>query len=191
MKYSGNVKPTALSLILLFFIQPVFGQVKKRVLPFPEWSAASDEDEIALELAEIRVGGRPIILGQAFDADENWLKNMTLRVKNISKKAIVAFGLGGGLLEGINEELKPYASFQYGIGWKWGKQFAPEKGKPKGTTLKPGETLELSYANVDQLTRKVLAKAGEGVFCKLQFMAPAIQYADGTVDSSPGMRFMR
>ena len=192
MKYSSETRAAFLSLVVvtLLFVHPVVGQVKKRLVPFPEWASSYEEgEEIQLELVEIKVAGNPVLLGQPFDADEDWVKKMTLRVKNISNKPIVAFGVGGGLLTSIDEELPPYASFQYGIGWNWGKGFNPAKEKLRGAVLKPGEVVELSYVNVDQLTRKVLAQAGEEAFCKLKFMAPSIQYADGTVDSIPRMRF--
>jgi hypothetical protein len=191
MKYSNKISVSLLSLIVvtLLSVHPIVGQLKKRVIPFPEWASSSEEDESQLELVEIKVAGRPIVLGQSFDAAENWLKDMTLRVKNISKKPIVAFGIGGGLLKGIEEELPLYSSFQYGIAWNWGKGFDSKKEKSKGIVFRPGETVELSYVNVSQLGRKVLAKEGEGAFCKLKFMSPSIQYEDGTIDSMPRMKF--
>ena len=194
MKYTSRTRVAALgfAVITLLFAHPAAGQVKKRLIPFPEWASSYEEgEEIQLELVELRVAGKPVITGQPFDADENWLKGLTLRVKNIGDKPIVAFGVGGGLLSGVDEELPPRASFRYGIAWNWGKGFDPEKGKPTGAVLKPGETVELSYVNVDGLTRKVLAREGEGAFCKLKFMAPAVQYEDGTDPPMPRMRFYR
>jgi hypothetical protein len=192
MKSSNRtiVASLGFAMLTLLFVRPVIAQVKSRLVPFPEWASSYVEDEeTPLELVEIKVAGKSIILGQPFDADENWLKNMTLRVKNISNKPIIAFGVGGGLLGGVNEELPPYASFQYGLGWQWGKEVNPKKKRPKGTILKPGEIVELTYANVDELTRKVLAKEGEGAFRKLKFMAPGVQYLDGSGASMPKMRF--
>ncbi len=55
-----------------------------------------------LEFIEIKMAGKPVVLGQPFDADESWLKGMTLRVKNLSDKPIVAFGVGGGLISGMS-----------------------------------------------------------------------------------------
>ena len=191
MKYSSRrgLALLGFAVITLLLARPAVGQVKKRFVPLPEWASSNQEDEeVQLELVEIKVGGKLVILGQPFDADESWLKDMTLRVKNIGDKPIVAFGVGGGLLSGVGEELPPYASFRYGIAWNWGKGFNPEKEKPAGPVLKPGETVELSYANVDELTRKVLAKEGEGAFCKLKLMAPAVQYEDGTDPPMPGLR---
>jgi hypothetical protein len=192
MKYSSGTRVAVLSFVVitLLFVHPVAGQEKKRIIPFPEWASSYEEnEEIQLELVEIKVAGKPIILGQPFDADENWLKDMTLRVRNISNKPIIVFGVGGGLLEAADEELPPYASPKYGIGWHWGKGIDPEKKQSTGAVLKPGEIVELSYLNVGRLTRNVLAKEGEGAFCKLTFMAPGIQYADGRVAPMPRMRF--
>src|SRR5689334_17518349 len=124
MKNSRRTRRTILLLIVstLLSAYPVLGQVKKRVIPFPEWASSSAEDnEVLLEVVEIKVAGKPIVLGRTFDADENWLKDMVMRVKNVSNKAIITFGLSGGFLEGIDEELQPYASYQYALGWDWGR----------------------------------------------------------------------
>jgi hypothetical protein len=181
-------------LLIIIFVsacsQIALGQSKERIIPFPQW-AIEAEDEAQLELVEIKIAGNPIAIGEAFDADENWLKAMTLRVKNISKKPIITFGVAGGLLEGVDEELPPYASFRYGIAWNWGKSSNSGKAQTKRIVFKPGEILELSYVHVDELTRKVLANQGEGAFCKLKFMAPGIQYKDGAKTFLPNMRFQK
>jgi hypothetical protein len=166
--------------VLLIGAHAATAQTKKRLVPLPEWSLDNTDDEVSLELVGINLAGKPIALDKPFDADENWLKNMTLRVKNVGTKPIVAFGVGGGLLRGVTEELPDHASFEYGVGWNWGKNFNPDKEKHHGPVLNVGDTIELSYADVDALTRRVLAKEGEGAFCKLKFMGPAIQYADGS-----------
>jgi hypothetical protein len=177
--------------IVLMVAQVAAAQTKKRLIPFPAWALDDTDEEVSLELIEIKIAGKSIPLDQPFEADDNWLKNMSLRVKNIGTKSIVAFGVGGGLLQGTDEELPAYASFQYGVAWNWGKNFNPDKGKHHGPALGAGDTVELSYANVSALTRRVLAKEGEGSFCKLKFMAPAIQYADGSSPFTPPMRFRR
>jgi hypothetical protein len=131
----------------------------------------------------------PVVLGQPLAAGEDWLKETTLRVKNISGRPIAAFGVGGGLLDGVDEELPFSSSFQYGIGWGWGKWFDPEKKESATTVFEPGEVVELSRENVGERTWKVLAERDRGTFSKLKFMAPGVQYADGGVASMPKMRF--
>src|SRR5829696_1108226 len=103
MKYSSGAKVAPLWLIFLSLLwtPPVTGQVKDRLIPFPAWASSFDKDEdVPLEIVGIRIAGRPVILGQPFAADSSWLKQMTLRVKNISGKPILAFGVGAGLLGG-------------------------------------------------------------------------------------------
>jgi len=177
--------------LVLFGAQAATAQTKQRLIPFPGWSLDNTDNEVSLELVEIKLAGNPITLDKLFDADDHWLKNLTLSVKNIGTKPIVAFGVGGGLLYAVAEELPPHASFEYGIAWNWGKSFNPDKEKHQGPVLNVGDTVELSYANVDALTRRVLAKEGEGVFCKLKFMAPAIQYSDGSSPFISPMHFRK
>jgi hypothetical protein len=174
-------------LFLLVCAQVAFGQTRQRVIPFPEWSAETD-DEYQLELIEIKVAGKPVGFGEFFEANENWLSSITLKVKNVSKKTIVAFGVGGGLLAGLDEELPAHTSFQFGVAWNWGKSLDPKKSQPS-VLFQPGEILELSYVHVDGLTRQVLSKEGEGSFCKLKFMAPAIKFEDGSSVLAPRMLF--
>ena len=178
--------------VVLICVHAATAQTKKRLVPLPAWSLDDTDGEVSLELVEIKIAGKPIALDEPFDADDNWLKNMTLRVKNVGTKPIVAFGVGGGLLHGVAEELPMHASFDYGIAWNWGKSFNPEKEKHHGPVFKVGDIVELSYANVNAFTRRVLAKEVEEPISKLKFMAPAIQYADGSsVGIGARMRFRK
>ena len=192
MTYPPRTSAVALGLVFLSLLcsPSVTGQVTHRLIPFPEWASSYDEDEeVPLELIDISISGRRITLGQPFVADGDWLKSMTLRVKNVGAKPIRAFSVGGGLLRGTDEELPSFASFQYGISWHWGKESRRTKRKPNEPVLVPGESIDVTYANVSDLTRTVLAKEGEEAFCKLEFMLPGVQYSDGTDASMPMMRF--
>ena len=156
----------------------------------PSQSTDNQDDKVCLELVEIKIAGQPIVLDKPFDAADNWLKNMTLRVKNVGTKPIVFFNVGGGLFRRVDEELAWDASWQYVIEWNWGKRFNPEKEKPKKRGLEPGESVELTYTNVDSFNRGTLGlvKEGEGAFCKLEFAPPAVEYIDGTEPSFPEIR---
>ena len=103
--------------VLLIGSHSANAQTKERLVPFPDWSLDNTDEEVSLELVEIKIVSNPIALDKPFEADDNWLKNMTLRVKNIGTKPIVAFGVGGGLHHGVAEELSMHASFDYGMAW--------------------------------------------------------------------------
>jgi hypothetical protein len=185
MPISAFIKFSVLWVVLFVvtFSHPSFGQSKDRIIPFPEWSSTSDDEDVVLELVGIKVGNKQITLGKTFPSDQDWLKEMKLVVKNVSKKPIVSFGIGGGLLETVDKELEPYQSFPYGIGWGW------KAGAHSKKSFRPGETIELDYSNVDDLTKRMLAKAGEGSFCKLHFMAPSVKFNIGDAGLLPNMRF--
>jgi hypothetical protein len=190
MRSRISISIICLGLVVLVF-QIVCAQTKKRLIHIPNLSIDNVEGPVLLEVVGIKIAGKPIAVGAPFDASDNWLGKMTLSVKNIGPKPIVAFGVGGGLLQDIDEELPPYASFYYAIDWKWGKPFNPDKEKHHGPVLKVGDTVELSYFNVSSLSRRVLAKEGEGVFCKLKFGLLTVQFADGDRPSKGQIRFRK
>jgi hypothetical protein len=170
----------------LFAVHSATAQTKSRLLTlFP--FASNDGDQTLLEVVEIKYGGRPIPFDKPFAANGTWLMSMSLRVKNVGTKPIGFFSIGGGLLQRLDEELGPHDSWQYAIGWSWGNYFKPKRKRPG---LKPGEIVELTYADVSSLNRATLetAKNRGGVLCKLEFQRPAVEYSDGTEPEHPVMR---
>ena len=81
-----------------------------------------------------------------FDADDNWLKNLTLRVKNVGTKPIAFFNIGGGLFRRMDEALAWDESYQYVLGWELEEREIglSEIERPKRRGLKPGESVELN-----------------------------------------------
>src|SRR4051794_40838479 len=47
-----------------------------------------------LEIVDIKVDGKAIVIGQPFAAGEDWLDTLTFRVRNISGKSITILGFG-------------------------------------------------------------------------------------------------
>ncbi|HEX5704034.1 MAG TPA: hypothetical protein VFX97_12590 [Pyrinomonadaceae bacterium] len=43
----------------------------------------------AIEIQSINLGGKPIVIGEPFSADEDWLRDLTFRVKNVSDKELM------------------------------------------------------------------------------------------------------
>jgi len=76
-------------LSVLIATQNTAAQTKRCLIPLPERSVHDTDDEVSLELIEIKIDGKPIAPDTPFDTDAAWLKNLTLRVKNIGTKPIV------------------------------------------------------------------------------------------------------
>lgn len=170
--------------LVVCFVQRTSSQTEDRIVPFPRWSATyEEEDDVILEVTRIKIGNQKITLGDTFRYNENWLKEMKLSVRNVSTKTIMAFSVGGGLLEGIDKELEPYQSYRYGISWEWTAPIQSRK------LFGPGETIELTYSNVDGVYKRVLGRVGEGSLHKLMFMAPSVEFKKGDGGRFPQMRF--
>jgi hypothetical protein len=83
-----------------------------------------------IEIEDFTVAGKPITIGQAVSADDDWLKNLVVRVKNIwgRQVALIQISLTLPELEGNS----PYVVYCYGCDLA-----EKEKG------IKPDETVEL------------------------------------------------
>jgi len=112
-----------LLLIIALFAATSFGQ--SRVVGWPQ--GVSDQafvhdgdgrvipsSDRALEIVEFTVDGRKITPGQRFEAGEDWLKSLSVRVKNISAKKIVSIRLHFGLPETKGNSIQSGFSLEYG-----------------------------------------------------------------------------
>jgi hypothetical protein len=76
----NKIRFTVLVVAVLIGVQAVTAQTKKRLIPFPAWSLDNTDEEVSLELVEINIAGKPIVFDKPSDADDNWLKHLTLPV---------------------------------------------------------------------------------------------------------------
>lgn len=71
------------------------GQARERVIEVYEEPGAPETT--SLKVVEIRAGGQTVTLNHPFPADDDWLKSLTVRIKNVSDRTInvlpVTFGL--------------------------------------------------------------------------------------------------
>jgi hypothetical protein len=90
--------PAVLAVVLLS-TSSVFSQGTQRIVQWPEMPidhsktvSLGDSKGLAqiesLEIVDITVGGKSITLGQSFVADDDWLKSLTVRLKNVSNNSI-------------------------------------------------------------------------------------------------------
>lgn len=108
---------------------------------FSEVSAQID----ALEIVDIAVGGKSITLGESFAADDEWLKNLTVRIKNVSNLTFSTVQMNFLLPEIMPGG--PLVNLCFGCG-----------GVSTGETISPGEEVELKLVFyswvVDQINKK-------------------------------------
>lgn len=100
MKFSYVMKKIYLLLVLIFLIPSFsFGQSSERSVDILETSHPNNSirdsggkailtDERAIELVEINTEGKIIKLGETFVAGDEWLRTLTIKMKNVSGKTI-------------------------------------------------------------------------------------------------------
>jgi len=84
---------------LLIFTTSGAAQTQQKVLVWSDHPVGSHHERTrpphqifkqldAIEIQNINVGGKPIAIGEPFSADEDWLRDLTFRVKNVSDKEL-------------------------------------------------------------------------------------------------------
>jgi hypothetical protein len=155
-------------------------------------SEADDPDERAvLEIDEILVDGRPIVLSQEFDASLDWLDTMSIRVTNVSNTPVVYVALGVGLLPAALDQLGPHESWQHGFGYQYGRPLKRKQASKAATRLEPSQSTVLTAADIDSESRRILnASGGLRRYRRAELWRADVQYADGRTQSG-GVGFLR
>lgn len=152
------------------FSAPVFAQMQDRRMIFDRYECnepateSKDEDSKCLiELVNVEIAGQKIASDKTFVADAGWLKNLKVRVKNVSGKPLVFVGVSFGMIEGLYEELAPSASWGWGFGLYRGQASNPndaERKTSKHIILKPNKEIELTFADLRDPDARLLEAAG-------------------------------
>ena len=90
--------------------------------------------EEAVKITDIRVAGHSITTGEAFDADDDWLRTLTFRLKNVSGQPIMGARIGFGLPETKKGEGMIGFSLEYGQGL--GAVWLPKLSSSPGILVK-------------------------------------------------------
>lgn len=131
-----------------------------------------------VEIVEIQVGGQPVSLLGRFASDKDWLKTLTLKVKNVSGQSITYVEIGitipkFGLME-----------YPFSVPLKYGQE-PPQPGEisnaPTPKPIAPGHTVKLSLADsmYDRLTNYLSEKQAEDVE-SIELSDSLIYFVDGT-----------
>jgi hypothetical protein len=87
-------------LFLLIFTASGAAQTQQEVLQWSDHPTGSHNERTAaplqifkqldaIEIQSINLGGKSIAIGEPFSADEDWLRDLTFRVKNVSDKELM------------------------------------------------------------------------------------------------------
>lgn len=149
----------------------------ERIVELTSLRAMLPDDSEAISVTGIKVNGRSVAPGQPFAAEADWLRTLTVRVRNDSAKPIasvrVSFGFpeasyhGGGL------------GFRLGYGERMpGREAAAPATKP----LLPGEEAELALTGDEYEMNRNFASRRGGVseISRVSIGTAFVTFADGT-----------
>ena len=159
-----------------------------------------DSDEPSIEILGLTVGQHQVPFDSPFAADDQWLADLTFRVKNTTSKSITCIVLTFGLLEKVDEELPTYASYSFGLRFVAGKAYLEKvKNRPKLTVLaQPNQEFEITsnqcrpygLQHMDQRLAGKPSQSGTPLalvagsrFCQALLMRADVQYVDGSFSS--------
>jgi hypothetical protein len=154
----------------------VYSQTAKRIIRADR--NTSTEDPV-LEVTGIKLGDKPIRLNELVSADENWLKNVKITVKNVGDRDLTFVMVVLGLLDTVDYKMRPEESWGYNMVFSYGHY---GKRKPNGKGLKKGAEMELTYEHVDPSFRGLLESAPFGKFHKAVLEWATVVFKDGKED---------
>jgi hypothetical protein len=107
-----------------------------------------------LEIEEILVEGKPIIMGQPFDASDDWLKHITIRVKNISDQRFSFIQVDLIFPQTIRPPGTEYVEY-------WIPLHYPFTADQRAKGFGPGEVVELTIGKDETIYNWTKAKLAE------------------------------
>lgn len=139
--------------------------------------AAPGSDPNIVVITGIEVAGRQVTPGQAFAAGDDWLRGLTLRVKNISSKPITYMQLNLSFPEASYHGGGIGHTLRYGRNMVGGAQNSPDF-RP----LSPGEEAELVFTDEEFHSFRTFAERLNGSinFRRVRLGIASVKFADGT-----------
>ena len=179
MKWRLTSLPLLLAVfsVVLLSRTAVFSQSKDRIIHWSEpviiintpgsgHSAVLAQIE-ALEIVDITVGSKSITIGEAFSADDLWLKSLTFRVRNVSNLSFSVAQLNLFLPEIMPGG--PLVTLCYGCGDAFGKV----------KNIAPGEEVEMKVVFYNWLTDQINAKSNLSRITKAEIQQLIVTQTDG------------
>lgn len=163
-------RSTLVALILCILVSAASAQVKLRTIKEPPLHKDSPIVVVSRELGSKAFSKRNQVLG-----DQDWLKHLTLGVKNASNKNIVYFEIN--LLIPRQRQLPANIS----VAIFFGNGMAPAIATPEDPVLPPGDIVKVSVSE-NEITRwdKVLKKYDVEDFDYVTLDIRTVHFDDGT-----------
>lgn len=174
-------------LLLLLASAWSFGQTE-RTISWPELASAEpwvkgDDGNLlastvtALEVVSVTVNGKEIVLGMPFRAEGEWLKTLSVTVKNISDKPISAVRLNFGLPEAKYGSGSSGFSLEYGKALSTGIDYGPQ------APIAPGENVVLmrNERHYNRDRDGIVKRTGVTDFRSVLIGSTVVEFIDGTV----------
>jgi membrane-bound metal-dependent hydrolase YbcI (DUF457 family) len=166
----------SVSVLVVMFLatSPAFSQDKQRKVFWPEipYHANAAKSSIStivpqievLEIVDVTIGGKPVTLGEDFTADDEWLKNLTVRIKNISRTTITSVQLNLFLPQVMPGG--PMVTLCYGCG-------------NVGKNIDPGEEVEMKTVFYDWLAGEITARSSFAKISKAEIYEMRLTVSGG------------
>jgi hypothetical protein len=173
----------------------VYGQTRERVVDWDlrglpgnhikgEDTGLVPSEIEALELLGITIEGQSITLGQPFTAGENWLRTLTVRVKNISGKPIKSIRFSFRLPEAKYKEGTMGLTLEYGKELSTGGSYGEQK------LIMPNEEIDLvrDAQHSDSVQKWLAEKSGVRDLSKALIGTTTVVFEDGMVWTGQKLR---
>ena len=177
--------------ITILFPLLVFSQAKDRIIDWhPQtlqgtFVKGADGKQVfsnieALRIIEIKSDDKAVTLGHPFSVSGDWLKNLTVKVRNVSGKPIASIRIHFNLPEAKYKEGTMGFSLEYGKALSTGINYGVQRN------IMPDEELVLfrSEAHYNRDRDGIAQKAGITDFSKVLIGMTIVQFEDGTLWSS-------
>lgn len=173
--HHGFSSLSMIAVVVFLSVISVSSQTKPRVV---QWDAARVSvkmtsvhseamDQIdGLEITDVTAGGKSITLGQPFDGDDEWLKTLGVKIKNVSSVEISIVQLSLFLPQLMPGG--PLVALCHGCG-----------GVGMGETISPGEEVEMKLVLYDWLVGQINAKSSLSAIDKAEIWNISVTLADG------------
>jgi hypothetical protein len=176
--------------LLVYGVTPASAQAPDKVVSWSEYPMGRITQvapnmrlspiEESLEIVDILVDGKSIAVGEPFTASENWIRNFTVRVRNISGQEIHSIEMSIVLPDVTLSDGRNYGLSLRGGSTPAGKQ------KP----VMPGEEVGLKWIEIEYQKFKERSAQLNGVahIMKAQIGMTAVLFTDGTMWGSDCLR---